>query len=190
MSDTPLLENNLHRFREDATSGAVHSASVLLRGRAKQPDVAEEETAEDDLRLSKTFKQKYVSGRTVSLRFLATCVAMILILNVAVLIYSAKRGPSTSASLLVAQDQCSTIKKLDVGLHALINVLGILALAAVGGFITALSSPSREDLNRAHRVGAWFDIGVPSIRNLKYIGRTRKYMCIIIYLLSFPIHIM
>ncbi|KIW29718.1 uncharacterized protein PV07_05508 [Cladophialophora immunda] len=190
LPNTPLLETILHGSQEDATSGARRSTSFLLWGGAKQPDLAEEETAEDDLRLSKTFKQKYLSGRTVSLRFLATCVAIILILNVAVLIYSAKRGPSISGSLLVAQDQCTTIKKLDVGLHALINMLGILALAAVGGFITALSSPSREDLDRAHRVGAWFDIGVPSIRNLKYIGWKRKYMCIIIYLLSFPIHIM
>ena len=93
-------------------------------------------------------------------------------------------------TLLVATDECSKIKYLDIGLHAVINVLGVLALAAVGAYLTLLSSPTRQDLNRAHSTGVWLDIGIPSIRNLKHIGLVRKWLCVALFLASLPIHIM
>lgn len=172
----------------------AHESSVRLlnplTGRAGHEEEFEVEEPQASGLRTKTTRQRYFSGRTVSLRFLASCVAVILLLNIGAFIYGWRKGHSSSGALLIAQASCKRVKRLDLGLHALINVLGILALAAVGAFLTVLSSPTRQDLNRAHAHGQWLDIGIPSIRNLKHIGKLRKWLCITLFVLSLPIHIM
>ena len=84
----------------------------------------------EDLRARK--KQKYFSGRNVSLRFLAVCILLIFALNLGFYIFTLLNVRAEDGTLLVATDECSKIKYLDIGLHAIMNVLGILALAAVG----------------------------------------------------------
>ncbi|KAJ9615482.1 hypothetical protein H2200_001557 [Cladophialophora chaetospira] len=167
---------------EHSTSGA--DASQQRKSQRQKV----ENFSQAELRTVHT-KQKYFSGRTVSLRFLAASVVLTFGLNLALLLYARAKAQLADGTYLVARGQCENIKALDTGLHAVINVLGILVLAAVGSYIAVLSAPTREDLNRFHGQGAWFEIGIPSLRNLKYVGFTKRWLCVALFFVSWPIHI-
>lgn len=185
---TPRAISRTVKDDHNAQSSERLLGSNLDRGYPMYEDGAHKERR--SVLKEKTWKQKHLSGRTVSLRFLATCVALMLVINICVFIYGWKRGTLGSAAFTIAKGPCAKIKKLDLVFHAIINVLGIIALAAVGSFLTALSSPTRQDMDHAHAQGFWFDIGVPSIRNLNHIGRVRKWLSIVLFIFSLPIHIM
>ncbi|ROV95501.1 hypothetical protein VPNG_08901 [Cytospora leucostoma] len=50
------------------------------------------------------------------------------------------------------------------------------------------AAPTRADVDRAHRANQWVDIGVSSLRNLKYISRWRKLAWMALALSSLPVH--
>ena len=52
-----------------------------------------------------------------------------------------------------------------------------------------LCSPSREDIDRAHSVKNWLDIGVPSFRNLRQIPKRRQLLWFGLALSSLPLHL-
>ncbi|KAF8855671.1 hypothetical protein BDZ45DRAFT_804827 [Acephala macrosclerotiorum] len=85
-----------------------------------------------------------------------------------------KQGQRYGSSWTIYEGSCSSVKRLDTGLHAVINVLGIIILAAVRAFLTLLSSPTRENLNSLHEKGKWLEIGIPSFRNFAYMHLTRN----------------
>jgi hypothetical protein len=147
-------------------------------------------------------KQAYLSGRTISLHLLTTLVAVVLVLNVCFMILGGKpqdyglddpdSGNSVSdpEHFVVSQGACSAIKRRDTGLHAVINIFGLILLTAVGGFLTVLSSPHREHLDNAHAAGKWLDIGFPSVKNFKFLSRTRLILWMLLFLFSLPLHVL
>lgn len=83
---------------------------------------------------------------------------------------------------------CSTIQKLDTGLHVVINVLSTLLLGASNLCMQLLVAPTRREIDKAHKRYVWLDIGVPSVRNLRYISRERLVVCVILGISSVPLH--
>lgn len=53
-----------------------------------------------------------------------------------------------------------------------------------------LSAPNRAELDRAHRNRIWLHIGVPSLSNLKHIGRDRVLLWRLLFLTSIPLHLL
>lgn len=53
-----------------------------------------------------------------------------------------------------------------------------------------LSSPTREDIDRAHSRHIWLDIGVPSIRNLRSIARNRIVLWWFLAFSGIPLHLL
>lgn len=127
-----------------------------LHGREAQQRQAEE-VSQADLRKVRT-KQKYFFCRTVSLRFLTTCVAVTLGLNLAFFVFARAKGQLPDGTYFVARGQCTKIKVLNAAFHAVVNLLGILVVAAVSSYLGVLSLPTREDLNRVHRNGNWLEV--------------------------------
>lgn len=54
---------------------------------------------------------------------------------------------------------------------------------------TSCSSPTREDIDRAHAKGDWLDIGVLSMRNLRKLGGAKVYLSLVLAVTSLPIHL-
>ena len=75
-------------------------------------------------------------------------------------------------------------------LHLAINVLSTILLSASNYCIQCLSSPTRQEVNKAHANAEWLDIGVPSIRDLRYIGWRRIITWWLLGLNSVPLHLM
>jgi hypothetical protein len=69
--------------------------------------------------------------------------------------------------------QCDVAKSLNLWFHLLINVFSTLLLGASNYSMQLLVSPTRKDVDRAHDNGIYLDIGIPSIRNLRYVRRKK-----------------
>ncbi len=52
------------------------------------------------------------------------------------------------------------------------------------------AAPTRKNLDKAHEAEDWLDIGVPSLRNLRYIGNWRRFSWLLLALSSLPVHLM
>ena len=53
-----------------------------------------------------------------------------------------------------------------------------------------LSSPTRSEIDKAHSQGIWLDIGVPSVRNLRRLSKTRIVLWWLLAISSIPLHLL
>ena len=88
----------------------------------------------------------------------------------------------------IYQGDCSRTEMINTGLHVVINILSTLLLGASNLCMQLLAAPTRSEIDAAHERRVWLDIGVPSIRNLKYIHKTRLAVLIVLGLSSIPLH--
>ena len=86
------------------------------------------------------------------------------------------------------QGDCVKAEKISTGLHVVINLLSTLLLGASNLCMQLLAAPRRSEVDRAHNEFVWLHIGVPSLRNLRHIGRERLLICIILGISSIPLH--
>lgn len=74
--------------------------------------------------------------------------------------------------------------------HLCINAFSTMLLAASNYTMQVLSSPTRDDLDKIHRKGQWFDVGILSFRNLKRIPRQRAALSLVLAFSSIPLHLL
>ncbi|KAI0472675.1 hypothetical protein GGR56DRAFT_651447 [Xylariaceae sp. FL0804] len=111
------------------------------------------------------------------------------IVNLFILVYFSSKYPSRAGVGLLFAGDCDTVNNVNRLLHLLINALSTGMLSASNFCMQLQASPTRGDIDREHRRNRWLDIGVPSLRNLRYIGRWRVISCIVLSLSSLPIHL-
>ncbi|KIW88601.1 uncharacterized protein Z519_10647 [Cladophialophora bantiana CBS 173.52] len=127
----------------------------------------------------------------------STFCAIVPTLNLGVLIWAAaksKNGVSGDYGILVlcegrGSHQCSGIQDLNKWALLLINLLSTILLSGGNHCMQSLSVPTRSDINSAHSSGRWLDIGVLSIRNLRWISRKRLLLWLLLGLSSLPLHL-
>ncbi|ORY11736.1 hypothetical protein BCR34DRAFT_483765 [Clohesyomyces aquaticus] len=90
---------------------------------------------------------------------------------------------------VMRQGDCDSIHKVNSGLHLLINLLGTILLSSSNYCMQCLSAPTRREIDLAHRNAKWLDIGVPSVRNLRFISRKRACLWFALGLSSLPLHL-
>ena len=88
-------------------------------------------------------------------------------INVACIVYFKVKWGQEDDINAIYQSNCSRTEKINTGLHVIINILSTLH-----------SKPPICACNYGRRV--WLEIGVPSIRNLKHIHKTRLAVLIIL----------
>ncbi|KAK7224929.1 hypothetical protein V2G26_012932 [Clonostachys chloroleuca] len=84
---------------------------------------------------------------------------------------------------------CTYIKKLGIVVHLVINVVSTLLLGASNYCMQTISAPTRRDVDKAHARGIYLDIGVPSVRNLRFIQKKRLFFWFCLGLTSIPLHL-
>ncbi|KAI0966578.1 hypothetical protein F4678DRAFT_475868 [Xylaria arbuscula] len=137
----------------------------------------------------KTSLRIRLSKRSQALLLQVALIAIIFVTNLVILLYaSSKYPPRDGVGLLYAGD-CDTVKTANRWLHLLINVLSTGMLSASTFCIQLQASPTRADVDKVHKLNQWLDIGAPSLRNLRYIGRWRVVSCVVLALSSLPIHL-
>lgn len=90
------------------------------------------------------------------------------------------------------EGECAFVKRLNTGLHVLINVLGAILLAGSNYTMQCMSSPTRKEIDQSHTLSPFIplQIGVPGIRNLSKIKRHRVILWCLLGLSSAPLHLL
>jgi hypothetical protein len=109
-------------------------------------------------------------------------------LNLAITIWGTIAS-NENQGLLRAGD-CDQIKRVNTGIHLLINVFSTVLLGGSNYCMQCLSAPTRKEIDRAHAAGTWLDIGIPSFRNLRCIRRRRVALWSLLGLSSLPLHLL
>ncbi|KAI1178695.1 hypothetical protein F4777DRAFT_536397 [Nemania sp. FL0916] len=130
-----------------------------------------------------------LSKRNQALLLQVALIGSIFAANLFILLYSSRHYPSVNGVGLLYAGDCDTVKSANRWLHLLINILSTGMLSASTYCVQLQASPTRADIDKAHKLNKWLDIGAPSIRNLRAIGRWRLASCIILILSSIPIHL-
>lgn len=115
--------------------------------------------------------------------------AAVLVINIIVTIWGAAKFEVQGGLGMIQDGDCTTTKNVGFWLHLTINVLSTLLLGASNYSMQCLSSPTRIEIDRAHRRNLWLDIGVPSIRNLRRISASRIAVWWILAASSIPLHL-
>lgn len=137
-------------------------------------------------------KPNFHSGWRVGAALASAGALMTLIVNVAVGAWASSRKGLNSVGVLVElfRGDCDTAASLNTWSHLAINIVSTLLLSGSNYCMQCLVAPSRADINRAHARAAWLDIGVPSLRNVKWIGWWRRTLWILLVVSSLPLHLM
>ena len=128
------------------------------------------------------------SRRDVLLQTCSVTSVVIFLINLScTVIFKVKWGTDSDINTLY-QGDCSEAERISTGLHVIINLLSTLLLGASNLCMQLLAAPTRSEIDRAHSRFIWLDIGVPSLRNLRHIGRERLVICAILGISSIPLH--
>lgn len=85
---------------------------------------------------------------------------------------------------------CAKATNMNWGLHALINVAVVILMVGANYVFQVLSSPTRSEVASAHQHKKWLEIGVPSARNFKHIGKGRVFLSLLLLTVAVVTQIM
>lgn len=130
------------------------------------------------------------SKRAQSLAAQMFLVTVVLLANISLTVLANVRYPSSGAVGLIYQGTCGEVNTLNSWLHVLISILSMLMLSASNYCMQLQVSPTRANLDEAHRAGDWIDIGLHTLRNLRYVRGWRRMSWAILALTSLPISLL
>lgn len=107
---------------------------------------------------------------------------------VCALIATANIGGSVSEYVVFWSGSCSKANTMNLALHLLLNIASTGILASSNFFMQVLASPSRQEVDAAHAKRKWVDIGIPSLRNLRFLSSFKVACWVMFVLTSVPIH--
>ncbi|CAO2650076.1 Nn.00g013680.m01.CDS01 [Neocucurbitaria sp. VM-36] len=137
---------------------------------------------------------RYLGARFTGWRFgvlnFAIWASVVFLINLIVTIWGSTATLTEKGVFL--DGECAYIKKLNSGLHVLINILSTILLSGSNYCMQCLSAPTRAEVDWAHgnMRRTWLDIGVPGLRNLRHISRWRSFLWCLLGLSSFPLHLL
>lgn len=117
-------------------------------------------------------------------------IILILIAGFVCLIIAEVKTTLTLGYLGIFTGACSTARNINWGLHVLINVAVVVIIVGANYVFQVLSSPKRSEISAAHESRTWLEIGVPSLRNFRHIGRARAILAIVLLGLAVATQIM
>lgn len=82
------------------------------------------------------------------------------------------------------------IARLSTAYHILINILSTGLLTSSNYCMQLVCAPTRQDINRLHARGTYFDIGILSFRNVRHIARPRALLWLMLAASSIPLHLL
>ena len=127
-------------------------------------------------------------GWRVGVFICAVIAGLVFTVNVAVTIWAATKFGVQKGIGTIQDGSCAEARSLSLWLHVAINALSTLLLSASNYTMQCLSSPTRDEVDKAHKQGIRLDIGVPSIRNLRLISWNRIILWWLLALSGIPLH--
>lgn len=171
----------------DAASVQLGNKSLL--GLEDRESVARNSYVRSNLRQLYSRWRK-INGYRFGLLICIGSMGTIVLINSILTIWAWKSLAVNAGFRTIQRGHCAQTKKLNLWFHLAINVLGTALLSASNYTMQCLSSPTRQEINKAHSQNEWLDIGVPSVRNLKRITRKRIVLWSLLALTSLPLQLM
>jgi hypothetical protein len=136
-------------------------------------------------------KQKFLAGWRLCVFLSLIGITLVCVLNVSITLWVWKGGQSTIHGDMgtLFEGSCKKARRMNVWIHLLINVISTLLLSASNYCMQIISAPSRKELTDAHTKRRWLHIGVPSLRNLRHIERSRAIIWVLLFVSSMPLHL-
>ena len=120
----------------------------------------------------------------------ATLATLVLLINISVTAWGGRKVDTVDGIGIIYQGSCTKSKSLTLWIHLAINILSTLLLGASNYAMQCLSSPTREDVDKAHAKQAWLDIGIHSICNIGKVSRWRLVLWLCLGCSSVLLHLM
>jgi hypothetical protein len=176
------------KWNQESNSSGNEASQNLLAGASKTNHI---EQKNENIHFSST---KWRTNRpawfmTVLLGIIL--VFLVLIINASILgwIYNNFR-PAHNGTVVLFSGSCSRTSLITDFTHLLINILSTLLLAVSNNCAQLLTSPTRAEVDEAHKNGRWVHIGSFSYRNLRSISYWRIVGCCFLILSSLPLHLL
>lgn len=113
-------------------------------------------------------------------------IVLLILLSISV----SQPNASLSGSTIIFNGDCKLSTSINLILHLLVNIVSGVVLASSNFFMQVLNSPSRREIDKAHRWLRSVDIGVPSLKNLQHVSYFKLTSWIIFFISSSPIHLL
>ncbi|KAL9594967.1 MAG: hypothetical protein Q9219_006723 [cf. Caloplaca sp. 3 TL-2023] len=169
----------LHRaFQADDYRPSTNNIPLVDRGQAQ-----------DDSGIYEDRPSTWLQGQRFRLSCCALAVALVLLFNVITTVVVTSKHQTAGGVNVLQQGDCTTAQHLGTGLHLLINALGTILLGTSNYCMQCVSAPTRKDINHAHGRSKWLDIGITSVRNLRWISWPRKVIWLFLLVSSAPLHL-
>jgi len=115
--------------------------------------------------------------------------ATILITNSIAIVWGSTEFGVEGGLGTIQDGSCTETNNVGFWIHLIFNVLSTLLLGASNYSMQCLSSPTRAEVDKAHRQNHWLYIGVPSLRNLRRISSSRIALWWLLAASSIPLHL-
>lgn len=132
----------------------------------------------------------FFSGWKAGASFAALSALVVMGCNICLLVIGQRKFEEKDGLGTLFSGSCERTKYLDTWAHFAINILGSALLVAGNYTMQVLSSPTRTDVDNAHRQRKWMDIGIPSLRNLNKVPKIRSALYAAMALSSIPLHLL
>lgn len=90
---------------------------------------------------------------------------------------------------MVYSGDCGKIETKDTWVHLGLNVVATVLLASSNYCMQLLSAPSRTEVDKAHAKQKWLDVGIASVRNLRFLRKKKVLLWWILGISSIPLHL-
>jgi hypothetical protein len=85
---------------------------------------------------------------------------------------------------------CSQASRNVLILRLFINIVSTAVLTSSSFFLQILTAPTRADIDKAHRRGQWFDVGILSFRNLRFVSWFKISLWLLLAITTIPFHLL
>ncbi|KAK2624589.1 hypothetical protein QTJ16_005782 [Diplocarpon rosae] len=131
-------------------------------------------------------KPSKYSGWRGGVLLAATSAGAVLCINLLFAIWAGATSRSGMHVGTIYEGDCGVVHRTDSWIHIAINVMGTLLLGASNYTMQCLSAPTRSEIDAAHCIGRYMDIGLPSLRNLH--GWKKRILFSALVVSTLPLH--
>ena len=170
-------------------TASMLSGTAPLLGSSASPNTPRDKTTKS-LHDRKKARRFAFNGWRVGVAICASTAASVLVINIGLTIWASTKNGLNHGLATIQDGSCQKTKNLSLWLHLAINALSTTLLAASNYCMQCLSSPTREEIDRAHSRHIWLDIGVPSVRNLRKIAKSRIVLWWLLAFSGIPLHLL
>ena len=110
------------------------------------------------------------SSRKNMLIIQQTLAAMVFSLNVGLTSWASAKHKTSGGIGTLHMGDCATVKRINLWSHLAINILSTLLLGSSNYCMQLLVAPTRFEVQEAHTNSVWLDIGIPSVKNLRWVS--------------------